>query len=145
MIQDRVDFGDVKNLLLMILDRLDKLERRLEERDEEESAELLYLAVRLFRLSSMAVNVADAAERLVSLRRLLSSKKVSEDISRAIIEILAVMGPMNISRLTRELRRYRGKASRRIVARKIRRLAEEGLIEVRRVGREKVVKIKGDL
>jgi len=46
---------------------------------------------------------------------------------------------MNISALTLELRRYRGRASRRIVSAKVKKMAERGLVKLVVRGREKVI------
>lgn len=52
-----------------------------------------------------------------------------DDISRVIIQSLALRGSMNISQLTREVKAQRGKASRKTVRIKLKALMEKGLVE----------------
>jgi DNA-binding transcriptional ArsR family regulator len=65
--------------------------------------------------------------RLLSLNRVVEEK--IDDISRAIIQSLALKGSMNISQITREVKAQRGKASRKTVRAKLKALMEKGLVE----------------
>lgn len=142
--------GDSGELLKRIEDRLKDIEARLErlERllssegrearfEEEVTIEALALLLRLFRLGGSTVEVARAVRRLAKAR--LLARNISDGISRTILEVAAIKGPLNISALTMELRRYRGSASRRIVSARVRRLVAEGLLRLTIRGREKVV------
>ena len=68
-------------------------------------------------------------ERLTTARRFLRRRTASRDeLSQTIIGILAVRGSLKISQVTRELQAVRGKASRRIVRDRLRRLQAEGAV-----------------
>ena len=126
---------NLHSLLEDVIARLERLEKLIEE--ERLAMEALAITVKLLRASSSAVDIAESARRLARARIL--SSQVSDGISRAVMEVLALKGPLNISALTYELRKYRGRASRRIVSARVKRLAEKGLVKVEIRGREKVV------
>lgn len=137
--------GGERDPLAEVLRRLEAIEERLARLEallsglpsEGEAARALALALRLLRAGSAAVDVAWLASRLARVQRLSAS--VHDELSRSILEVVALKGPLNLSSLTAELRRYRGRASRRIVAERVERLASEGLLSVAVKGREKVV------
>lgn len=66
--------------------------------------------------------------RLVSARRLLESAPQRDEMSRIILNAIAIKGPQNISQLTREVLRQRGKASRTTVRGRVRRLLQRGIL-----------------
>ncbi len=69
-------------------------------------------------------------QRLLGVRRYLEKTPESRDeVSRIILNALAMKGPMNISQLTREAERERGSASRVTVRKRVQSLLEEGVIE----------------
>ncbi len=133
----------LESRLKKIEDRLLELEKLLLSGDRKSApsdalaAEALAIALRLLKLSGSTADLASAARRLANAH--LLAGRVRDDISRAIIEVVAQKGPINLSALTVELKRYRGRASRRIVAAKVNKLAEEGLLKVEKRGRDKVV------
>jgi len=68
--------------------------------------------------------------RLLAVKRFLDRNAAARDeISRIILNALAMRGPMNISELTREVARERGSASRVTVRKRVYRLLELGIIE----------------
>ncbi len=69
-------------------------------------------------------------QRLLSVRRYLEKTPDSRnEVSRIILNSLALKGPMNISQMTREVERERGTASRVTVRKRVQDLLEEGAIE----------------
>ena len=69
-------------------------------------------------------------QRLLGVRRYLEKTPDSRDeVSRIILNALALRGPMNISQMTREVERERGTASRVTVRKRVQDLLEEGAIE----------------
>ncbi len=69
-------------------------------------------------------------QRLLGVRRYLEKTPDSRDeVSRIILNSLALRGPMNISQMTREVERERGTASRVTVRKRVQGLLEEGAIE----------------
>jgi len=69
-------------------------------------------------------------QRLVTVRRHLNrSEEHRDEISRIILNVLAVKGPQNISSLTREVQRERGSGSRVTVRKKVLDLVEEGIVK----------------
>ena len=69
-------------------------------------------------------------QRLLGVRRYLEKTPDSRDeVSRIVLNSLALKGPMNISQLTREVERERGTASRVTVRKRVLDLLEEGAIE----------------
>ncbi len=67
--------------------------------------------------------------------------EVKDPISREIIEILFSYGKLNTSQITDELKKSRGKASRRIVREKLNDLVENGIVECEEKKNEKVYSI----
>jgi hypothetical protein len=69
-------------------------------------------------------------QRLLGVRRYLERTPESrDDVSRIILNALALKGPMNISQMTREVTGERGSASRVTVRKRVNDLLEEGVIE----------------
>jgi len=123
----------------MILDRLNELEKRISSTDPQ-SARVVNIAGKLmFSLSIPAVKALEAATLIT---RLSSSLTTRDDISRTIIEVLAVEEEVTLSELTRLVRKVRGRASRRIISEKVRMLNEKGIVDIRKAGNRVYVRLK---
>jgi hypothetical protein len=138
---------DAEGALREVIARLESIERRLEKLESylaqhsagggDEAARALALALKLVKGGSAAVDLAWLAARLTRVQPAIAVTR--DELSKSILEVVALKGPLNISELTQELRKYRGKASRRIVAERVNKMAREGMLSVTAKGREKVV------
>jgi len=124
-VSDRLE--EVSKKLDKIIQRIDVLEAIVLERPEyadlASSLRLLRLGVRLYDEPIKVLSRLKLAERYVKQSRI--SK---DEISRCIVQALALKGPMNTSAITREVEAMRGKASRRIIRARLRKLEKEGAV-----------------
>ena len=124
--------SNVENLskkLDEIISRLDLLEKMILKTPENRGAAA---AVELARLSiGVYGEPLKLAERLKNAERYLRRKPIAQDeISRCIIQALAMKGALNISAITRQVTAMRGKASRRIVRERVKKLQAQGILSV---------------
>ena len=122
--------SNVENLskkLDEIISRLDLLEKMILENPENRGAAA---AVGLARLSiGVYGEPLKLAERLKNAESYLRRKQIAQDeISRCIIQALAVKDALNISAITRQVTSMRGKASRRIIRERVKKLQEQGVL-----------------
>ena len=117
----------LSNKLDEIISRLDLLEKMILENPENIGAAA---AVGLARFSlGVYGEPLKLAERLKNAEKYLRRKPISQDdISRCIIQALAVKGALNISAITRQVAGMRGKASRRIVRERVKKLQAQGIL-----------------
>ena len=118
---------DVGKKLDQILHRLDLLEELILEKPEFEG---LSAALRLTRIGiGMYGEPLKIAARLKNAQKILQRNLLSQDeISRCIIQAIAVKGELNISAITRQVVSMRGKASRRIIRERVIKLQEQGVL-----------------
>ena len=122
------DLRELNEKLERVMRRLDYLEAILTE--SRRYPELAQLMGDLRVGAALYGEPLKLIQRLLSVRRHLERSAASrDDISRIILNALALRGPMNISQLTREVARERGSASRVTVRKRVKRLLDARIIE----------------
>jgi len=91
--------------------------------DMASSLRLLRLGVRLYDEPIKVLSRMKLAERYIK-----QPKIRRDEISRCIVQALALRGPLNISGITREVAAMRGTASRRIVRSRLQRLERDRVV-----------------
>lgn len=130
-----ISLSDAEDDLKALNEKMERMMRRLdymeailtESRKYPELAQLM---------GDLKVGTALYGEPLKLIQRLLGVRRYLErtpesrdDVSRIILNALALKGPMNISQLTREVARERGSGSRVTIRKRVQDLLEEGAIE----------------
>ena len=122
------DLKELNRKLEAMMKRLDYLEAVLTE--SRQYPEMAQLMGDLRVGASLYSEPLKLIQRLISVRRHLGRDEEHRDeVSRIIMSSLALKGPMNVSQLTRETQREKGKGSRVTVYGKLMELAEEGAVE----------------
>lgn len=109
----------------LLSEKIEKIEKILLDQnlDIVEVTTLISMVRRLIDFQARAVGVAARITELKSL------PPVKDDISKHIIEVLALKGALNISQITEELKSRRGTGSRRIISLKLQKLVKAGIVE----------------
>jgi hypothetical protein len=113
-----------------LAERLEKLQKRLET--VEKTVPLAYELVSLSERLNIPLNLyRDQLRQLVVLNgiREFAPSVEKDEISRLIIQCLLSKAGMNITNVTERVRSMRGKASRRIIAQRLKSLGKIGIVE----------------
>jgi hypothetical protein len=122
---------DLKNLnekFELMMKRLDYMEALLTKNQEYPELSRVMSGLRVG--ASLYSEPLKLIQRLINVQRQLKrTKEPRDEISRIILNILAIKGPQNISSLTREVQIERGTGSRVTVRKKVLELVAEGIVE----------------
>ena len=121
--------SDIKGSLKSLNEKLDWIISRLNYLENVLTESQQYPEVVDF-LQSLKVGTAlygeplKTLDRIVSARKLIESTSQKDEIKKIILNYVALKGPKNISELTREVGRQRGKASRTTIRKKVKQLVD---------------------
>jgi DNA-binding transcriptional ArsR family regulator len=122
--------GDLRRLskqLETVIRRLDLIEAVLTE--QRSYPELAALMGDLKMSANLYNEPLKLIQRLITAKRIVQrSEEPRDEVSRLILNSLAIRGPMNVSGLAREITSVRGSASRVTVRKRLKALLEEGVI-----------------
>jgi DNA-binding transcriptional ArsR family regulator len=122
--------GDLRRLskqLETVIRRLDLIEAVLTE--QRSYPELAALMGDLKMSANLYNEPLKLIQRLITAKRIVQrSEEPRDEVSRLILNSLAIRGPMNVSGLAREITSVRGSASRVTVRKRLKALLEEGVV-----------------
>ncbi len=118
--EDRLE--RLERLVETILYKLEQIESMLRSTGD---LELMIAAELVFAFSLPAVKSLEAASIVMDIMKKI---RLSDPISRAIVEVMSTCEPLTISEITRRVRELRGRASRRIVRERLKRLEEKQIV-----------------
>lgn len=121
--------SDIDNSLKNLNQKLDWIINRLNYLENVLTESQQYPEVVTF-LQTLKLGTALYGEPLKTLNRIVNARKLIEktsekdEINKIILNYIALKGPKNISELTREVARQRGKASRTTIRNRVKKLTE---------------------
>ena len=120
---------DLDEKLDRIIKRLDTIETVLA--NSQQNPELSSVLADFKGGVSLYSEPLKAIKRLYDARKFMQAGEAEKDeVSRLIIQSLALRGPLNISQIERELRGARGSASRRIIRTRLAKLESGGVVRL---------------
>lgn len=122
------ELKELNKKLEFMMKRLDYMEELMTQNREYAETSRIIGGLKLG--TSLYTEPLKLIQRLVSVQRKLKrSEEPRDEISRIILNILAINGPQNVSSLSREIQRERGTGSRVTIRKKLLQLVDEGFIE----------------
>jgi DNA-binding transcriptional ArsR family regulator len=125
--EDDADLRSVSEQLEAVMRRLDLIEAVLTE--QRSYPELAAMMSDLRMSASLYNEPLKLIQRLITVRRINQRAKHRDEVSRIILNTLAVKGALNVSELAREVAVTRGSASRVTVRKRLSILNDEGIIK----------------
>jgi hypothetical protein len=122
------ELRELNEKLERMMKRLDYMESLMTQNQEYAEASQIIGGLKMG--TSLYTEPLKLVQRLMSVqRRLKRSEEPRDEISRIILNVLAINGPQNVSSLTREVQRERGTGSRVTIRKKLLELVDEELVE----------------
>jgi len=125
--EDDADLRSLSEQLEAVMRRLDLIEAVLTE--QRSYPELVAVMSDLRMSASLYNEPLKLIQRLITLRRITQRAEPRDEVSRIILNTLAVKGALNVSELAREVAVARGSASRVTVRKRLSILIDEGIIK----------------